>query len=241
MSKFLFGLPIVVIIVVIVLMITPFISKCGGADEAVTSVVQRCELATKFLGKDARPARMGMACGSTKISGDEGTASWSVPYTGENNRGTVSYKAVKVNDEWNVVAATLETDGQDIDLVACAGGTVNSLQKLDGSFDGKVTSSTHEQVKVDMVCKGTLKRGGGETLADVVATCADSADAGEGTVVYRGRAEVKADMGSSKKGDETLEYNDTKGPVNATLKFDGPTGSLRVWSQSPAWEIVVAL
>ncbi|MFN0251902.1 MAG: hypothetical protein ACKV2T_33810 [Kofleriaceae bacterium] len=241
MTKLLVGLPIAVIVLVIALMATPFLSQCGGADEAVTSVVRRCDLATKYLGGDARPARAGLACGSTEISGDEGTASWSVPYTGENNRGTVSYKAVKVNDEWNVVAATLDADGQKIDLVACAGGSVNSLQKLDGSFDGKVTSSTHEQVKVDMVCKGTLSRKTGETLADVVATCADTADAGEGTVVYRGRAEVKADMGSSAKGDETLEYNDTKGPVNATLKFEGTTGSLRVWSQSPAWEIVVAL
>jgi hypothetical protein len=240
-TKLIVGLPIVVIVLLVALMATPFLATCGGADEAVTAVVKRCEPAVKYLGSDAHPARMGIACGSTKISGSEGTSSWTISYTGENGRGTVEYRAVKTNDEWNVIAATLETDTGTIDLVACAGGTVNALQKLDGSFDGKVTSSTHELVKVDMVCKGTLKRGGGETLAEVVATCADSANAGEGTVVYRGRSEVKADMGTSAKGDETLEYNDTKGPVNATLTFDGPTGSLRVWSQSPAWEINVAL
>jgi hypothetical protein len=241
MKKLLFGLPIAVIVVVVALMATPFIGTCGGADEAVTSVVQRCDRATKLLGADAHPARMGLACGSTEISGSSGNASWQMPFTGENGRGTVSYQAVLQNDEWSVVAAQLEADGETIDLVACAGGTVSSLQKLSGSFDGKVTESTHESVKADMVCKGTLERKAGETMADVSVTCADSANAGEGTVVYRGRSEVTADMGSSAKGDEKLEYNDTKGPVNAKLTFDGPTGSLRVWSQSPAWSISVSL
>jgi hypothetical protein len=96
-------------------------------------------------------------------------------------------------------------------------------------------------VKVDMECKGTIERSRGETLADVSITCVDNATAGEGTVVYRGRSTVTADMGSSADGDEKLQYTDTKGPVNATLTFDGPKGSLRVWSQSPAWEINVSL
>lgn len=239
--KLIVGLPIAIMVLIVVLMATPFLATCGGADEAVTSVVRRCEPAVKLLGEDVHPARMGFACGSTKISGAEGTASWTLAYTGENGRGTVSYNAVKQNDEWSVIAATLETGDTKIDLVACAGGAVNALQRLDASFDGKVVSSTHEQVKVDMVCKGTLTRVTGETLADVAVTCAESATAGEGTVVYRGRATVTADMGSSTKGDEKLEYNDTAGPVNATLIFDGPTGTLRVWSQSPAWEIDVAL
>ncbi len=241
MKKLFVGLPIVVLVIVALLAVTPFLATCGGADEAVTSVVRRCDRATALLGKDAHPARMGLACGSTEISGPSGTSSWKLPYTGENGRGTVSYQAIKQNDEWSVVAATLDADGETIDLVACAGGAVSSLQKLDGTFDGKVTASTHETVKTDMICKGTITRSGGETLADVVVTCVDSATAGEGTVVYRGRSDVKADMGSSAKGDETLEYTDTKGPVNATLIFNGPAGTLRVWSQSPAWEIDVQL
>ncbi len=241
MKRFLFGLPIAVVAIVVALMATPYLARCGGADEAVTSVVQRCELATKVLGTDAHPARMGMACGSTKISGSSGTASWTLPFTGENGRGTVRYQAVKQNDEWNVIAAELEADGETIDLVRCAGGAVNSLQKLSGTFDGKVTSSTHETVTVDMVCKGSIERASGETIAEVSVTCVDNATASEGTVVYRGRSTVTADMGSSGDGDEKLEYTDTKGPVNATLTFDGPKGSLRVWSPSPAWEIVVAL
>lgn len=219
MKKVLLGLPIVVVLLIVALMATPFIATCGGADEAVTEVVQRCDKAVKFLGSDAHPARMGFACGSTEISGPSGTSSWSLPFTGENGRGTVYYQAIKENGEWNVVGAMLEAGDETIDLVACAGGAASSLQKLDGTFDGKVTSSTHEQIKTDMVCTGTIKRAAGETLAEVDVTCADTADAGEGTVVYRGRSEVRADMGSSEKGDETL----------------------RVWSQSPAWEIVVSL
>lgn len=241
MKKALLGLPIAVLVIVGLLMVTPFLGTCGGADEAVTELVRRCEPATKFLGKDVRPARMGLACGSTEISGSTGSASWSMPFTGENGRGTIAYSAIKQNGEWHVVAATLDADGQAIDLVACAGGAVNALQRLDGTFEGTVTESTHEQIEPGMYCTGTINRRAGETLADVVATCAESETAGEGTVVYRGRSEVKADMGSAAKGDETLAYEDTKGPVNATLTFEGATGSLRVWSLSPAWEIRVAL
>lgn len=241
MRHALWGLPVVVLVIVGLLMVTPFLATCGGADDAVTALVQRCDCARAFLGTDAHPARMGLACGSTEVSGASGSASWTLPYTGDANRGTVTFQAVKQAGEWHVVAATLGTDGEAIDLVACAGGVVTPLQRLDGTFDGPVTASTHEQVTVGMVCSGTIARAAGETLADVVVTCADSRAASEGTVVYRGRSEVTADLGASAQGDEKLHYSDTKGPVNATLEVDGATGSLRVWSQSPAWEIRATL
>lgn len=241
MNKLLLGLPLVVIVLVLALMATPFLATCGGADDAVTELVQKCDRATKLLGSDAHPARMGLACGSTKVSGSSGSSAWKLPYTGDAGRGTIAYQAVKHADQWAVVSAVLEVDGESIDLVACAPGTVNAVQRLDATFDGAVTSSTHEQVTAGMVCKGTLARSAGETLAEVVVTCADSATPGETTVVYRGRSEVTADMGGADKGDETMRYADTKGPVNATLEFAGPRGSLRVWSPSPVWEIVVAL
>ncbi|MBA3453787.1 MAG: hypothetical protein H0T42_11900 [Deltaproteobacteria bacterium] len=95
LRKALLGVPVVVLLVLGVFAATPFFATCGGHDEVVTSAVLRCPRAVELLGDDAHPVRLGMACGSTKISGASGNANWDLPYTGSRGRGTVTFAAEK--------------------------------------------------------------------------------------------------------------------------------------------------
>lgn len=248
MRKLFVGLPVAVVVVVLGLMLTPFCATCGGHDEALTELMRRCKRATDLLGEDLHPARMGLACGSTEVSGDRGNASWSLAYTGEKGRGSVDFSAEKRLDTWKIQYAVLEVDGETIDLVACAPGAPTSGARLaqtnadgvTGSFDGKVARSSHPTIAVGFTCTGSLARERGSATATVKVTCAAATDA-EAVLAYDGKGAFTLDVGdASRREDDRFEYDDSTGSPSCRLSASGGKGTLTVWSKQ-AWEIVVDL
>lgn len=258
MRSLVIGLPFVVILVVICLAGMPFCASCGDHDEAVTAVVKRCKRATDLLGDDAHPARLGVACGSTKVSGDYGTASWTRAFTGSRDRGTVSYGAIKGGGGWKVDHATLVVGDEEIDLVACANGgaaakpagrlSQTNADAAKATFTGKVISSTHPTIPVGASCTGDLDRSRGSPTAAVRVSCGPGG-AAEATVAYDRRGAFTLDVrDTSRPDDDRVEYDDSEPltPDDARVKCrlsaaDGK-GTLTVWSTAqPAWEIVVEL
>ena len=241
------GLPVVVVVVVICLAGLPFCASCGDHDEAVTAVIRRCKRATELLGDDAHPARLGVACGSTKVSSDSGTASWSRAFTGSRDRGDVSYSAVKVGGEWRVVEARLSVGDEEIDLVACANGGAQPAGRLSqtnadaakATFTGKVIRSTHPTIAVGAACTGDLDRPRGSPTAGVRVRCGEGAEA---TVTYDRRGAFTLDVrDASRPDDDRVEYDDSEpsADVKCRLSAADGRGTLTVWSA--AWEIVVEL
>src|SRR5690349_12656833 len=177
----LLGVPFVVVILLVVFAVSPFLATCGGHDEVVTAAVLRCPRAVELLGEDAHPVRLGIACGSTKSSGNSGVARWGLPYTGSRGRGTVSFDAEKWGDEWQLHRAELEMDGESIDILACSsrppsrpsGGQIvqTNADAATATFEGKVIRSTHPTILTGSTCVGTLKRERGATTAHVTVTC----------------------------------------------------------------------
>ena len=258
MKKALLGLPVVVVIVLVALCGMPFCATCGGHDEAVTEVVLACPRAVELLGDDAHPAKIGVACGSTEISGSSGDASWTLAYTGERGRGDVAFNAIKRQDMWTVTAATLEVDGEVVDLVQCRGGKRGpgpapgrqlAQTNADGAkatFDGKVLRSTHATIVVGSVCKGTLERERGSPSAHVALRCTGgAAEASEDILAYDGRGDFALDVVDASRGDDDrAEYDDAKttaedGTPGCRLSARGGSGTLTLWD--PGYEIVVEL
>lgn len=248
------GLPPVVLLAVIGLLGMPFCATCGGHDEAVTELVVKCKRATELLGDDAHPARIGVACGSTESSGGNGNASWTLPYTGARDRGTVSFDAIKRGGVWRVDRATLEVGDEIIDLVACssrgstgpaAGGARLSQTNADAAqatFSGKVLRSTHATVAVGAECTGTLERERGGPTAHVRVTC-QVANAAEAAVAYDGRGAFTLDVrDAARSDDDHIEYSDSAAPeIKCRLSAADGKGTLTLWSTAPAWELVVEL
>lgn len=97
----------------------PMFATCGGHDEAVTTLIEKCPRAMALLGADPHPARMGTACGGTVTEDGSGSAHWTLAWVGDRARGTVTFEADERADEWRVRAAVLTVGEQQIDLVAC--------------------------------------------------------------------------------------------------------------------------
>jgi len=258
MRRFLFGLPAVALLVLAVFALTPCIANCGDAAEAVTVAVRGCPRAVELLGSDAKPARLGMACGSTKIQGGHGRASWTLPYSGSRARGSVSYAAEKRGGEWRLEEATLEVDGETIDLVACSrrnssprGPATLAQTNADAAsatFDGKVLRSTHPTIPVAATCRGELVRERGSPFASVKISCDPGTVESSGAVVlYEGTGSFTLDVRDpTRRDDDRSEYDDAKTTdVDRTpgcrLSGSGATGTLTIWDSSPAYEIVVEL
>ena len=246
MRALLMGLPLVVIIIVICLIGLPLCASCGDHDEAVTAIVKRCKRATDLLGDDAHPARVGVACGSTEISGGNGNASWSLAYTGSRDRGTVSYDAIKRGGVWTVDRASLVVGDEEIDLIACAQGARPAIARLSqtnadaakATFDGKVIRSTHPTVPVGAACTGDLDRPRGSPTAHVRVNCG----ATEAAVIYDRSGAFTLDVrDASRPDDDRVEYDDSAPPgdVKCRLSAADGKGTLTVWSAD--WEIVVEL
>jgi hypothetical protein len=193
-----------------------------------------------------------MACGTTETSGSTGSASWSLPYTGERGRGTVSFQAHKQSDTWFVDGAALEVDDETIDLLQCARGTPSrglaqtNADAATARFDGKVIRSTHAAIGPGAACTGTLERERGSPTAHVTVRCTGgAAEATEDVLVYDGRARFSLDVADASRGDDDrAEYDDAKttaedGTPGCRLSSSGATGTLTLWDAS--YEIVVAL
>ncbi len=263
----LLGLPVVVLVLLGVGAATPFLATCGGHDEEVTAALLRCPPAVALIGEDAHPARIGLACGSTKTSGSSGNASWNLPYTGSKGRGTVSFRAWKDRDVWELDSAVLDAGGESIDLLRCggpgparnAGGGEQIVQTnadaATASFDGKVIRSNHPTILSGSTCKGTMKRERGATTAKVTVTC--KAGVGESggaqppptdVALFDGEAGYKMEVGDpSRRDDDRMEIEDAKTSEQdktpgIRLSGAGNAGTLTIWDTTPAaYEIVVGL
>lgn len=256
MRRVLVGLPILVVITLAIFTLTPCMATCAGADELVTQAVHACPRARQLLGDDAKPARLGFACGQTETEGSYGRASWSLPYTGSRGRGTVSYAAEKRADQWRLDAATLEIDDETIDLLACGPAAQQKPATLaqtnadaaTANFDGKVLRSTHPTIREGATCRGKLARERGSSSAKVVIECDPGKAESQGTTkLYDGTGSFTLDVRDSRRrDDDRSEYDDSKTTdVDQTpgcrLSSSGETGTLTIWDTSPAYEIVVAL
>lgn len=256
------GVPVVVLITLAVFAATPVLATCGGHDEVVTAAVLRCPRAVELLGDDAHPVRLGMACGSTKVSGASGMARWELPYTGSRGRGKVSFDAEKRAGDWLLHHAVLEQDGESIDILACSGGSPGAgggqivqtaADAASATFEGKVIRSTHPTILAGSICTGTVKRERGATTARATVTC--KAGVGESggaapsgaVALYDGDASFSMNVGDpSRRDDDRSELDDSRTSdqdktPGLRLSAAGTQGTLTVWDSAPVFEIVVAL
>lgn len=251
MWRLVFGVPVVVIILLL-FVFTPAISRCGDHGELVEEAVRNCPRALQLIGDDAHPARVGWACGTTEQEGNYGRASWSVPYTGSRNRGTVDYDASEHAGTWTLDRATLEVGDEEIDLVACSRkappkpAQVLAQTNADAAtakFDGKVIRSTHQTIKVGATCRGELERERGSPSAKVKVSC----DTPTPVDIYTGTGGFTLDVrDATRRDDDHSEYDDSKttdadGTPGCRVSSSGTSGTLTVWDSSPAFEIVVEL
>lgn len=263
------ALPGTVLVVLAVLCGMPFCATCGGHDEAVTAAIRACPRAVELLGEDPGPSRIGLACGSTETSGGFGTASWNLPYSGSRQRGTVSFNAEKRGGDWKVLGATLEVDGEELDVLACsraasAGGggggggasggggggrlVQTNADAVTGSFEGKVLRSSHPAIAAGATCSGTLRRERGATTAQVTVRCKGGA---EELPLYDGSGTFELRVGDpSRRDDDLTEYEDKKlraedETPGCRISSAGSSGTLTVWDAAQAgvaaFEIVVGL
>jgi hypothetical protein len=259
--RLLFGLPAIVLVVVAGFALTPCVARCGDADDLVTETLRQCPRARQLLGDDAAPARFGFACGQTETEGAYGHASWSMPYSGSRGRGTVEYAAEKRAGVWRLDAATLEVDGETIDLVPCAMQTrprqpqppkqmatlaQTNADAVTATFDGKVLRSTHPTIATGTGCRGTLSRERGSPFAKVKVECAAAAGS-SGSTLYDGTGSFTLDVGDpARRDDDRGELDDSKtteadGTPGCRLSMSGDNGTLTIWDGAPAYEVVVEL
>lgn len=266
MRRLFFGVPVVTLVVLGLFAFTPCIATCGEADEVVTATVRACPRAVALLGADPSPARLGWACGRTDNEGAYGRSSWSLPYKGERARGTVTYAAERRGGGWQLDQASLEVDGETIDLLACTRrartppppppAAQTNADARTATLDGKVLRSTHASIPAGAPCHGTLTRERGSPFAHVTVACGAGPDAaaataaaaaGERTTLYDGTGRFTLDVRDpARPDDDHLEVDDA-----ATSEADhtpgcraslaGATGTLTVWDSTPAYEVVIAL
>jgi len=256
--RLLIGIPPLVLLTLALFALTPCIATCGDADDLVTETVRACPRARALLGDDAKPARLGFACGTTESEGAYGRASWSLPYSGSRGRGTVSYAGEKRADMWRLDAATLEVDDETIDLLACVAKPARppaatlaqtNADAATATFDGKVLRSTHPTIREGATCRGKLARERGSPFAKLAVDCdPGTAEAAGTTTLYDGTGSFTLDVRDpTRRDDDRSEYDDSKTTdadhtPGCRLSSAGPTGTLTIWDTSPAaYEIVVTL
>jgi hypothetical protein len=102
----------------------PFFSTCsggcGGYEGLVMDTLRVCPKARELLGDDVRESYVGCACGQMETGGGTGNASWSVPVSGSRGRGTYEYVLEQHAGRWQVMAATLHAQDQNVDVLGCS-------------------------------------------------------------------------------------------------------------------------
>jgi len=120
-------------------MIAPsvFLSSCGmdSVEAEVIRAIEGCPAAVAALGQDVAPAP-GMSCGNMETGGGSGYANWSFAVSGNRGRGSVSFYAVETGGTWRLQQASLEADGQDMDLLVCSRGASVGLNTQIGGIPG---------------------------------------------------------------------------------------------------------
>jgi len=255
MRPVLFTVPAVGLLVLAVFGLMPCMATCGEADDLVTQAVHACPRAVELLGNDAKPARLGVACGTTESKGSYGRASWGLPYTGSRARGSVNYAAEKRAGYWHLDAATLEVEGETIDLLACSLGAQRAQQPAalaqtnadaaTAKFDGNVLRSTHPTISQAATCRGELTRERGSPFARVKVEC--EPPTGGALVLYDGSGSFTLDVRDpTRSDDDRIELDDAKTTdgdrtPGCRLSRSGAKGTLTIWDSSPAYELVIEL
>lgn len=108
----------VAIIGVLVLAVSSVMPRCGGADDAAMATLEDCAIVTSVLGADVQ-LRFGWSSGEASVSGDSGSASWSVPIRGTSESGRLRFEATKSNGRWRTTAAWVSVGDLSIDALTC--------------------------------------------------------------------------------------------------------------------------
>ncbi|MFN0250252.1 MAG: hypothetical protein ACKV2T_25435 [Kofleriaceae bacterium] len=143
-------------------------------------------------------------------------------------------------------------------LVACSGGASGCKVKVScggwssdddregvaikAKFDGvaTVTKSTHPDIKEDMHCKVVIEKITTKDLGDGRVNCFAGSNVDGGIVVYRGHADVKAELRTDREDDDRALWIDESADVRARIEYDGtrdPAITIRIWSVHANWEI----
>jgi hypothetical protein len=102
--------------------IAMFAGHSSGYQDFVMGKLQACPHARALLGENVGPSYIGIACGSSESGGGRDFAQWSVPVSGSLGRGTYSYYLDGHGNQWVMESATLEVDGQMVDIATCTPG-----------------------------------------------------------------------------------------------------------------------
>ncbi len=112
----------------VVLLLVPFsvvlaviVMQFGGARKEAVAAANGCWAAQEAIGQDIAQPWWGVGCGSSESSGGSGYAQWSIPVSGTDGGGTLSYTAEQGGGVWRIQHATLRVDGRFIGVVPCTG------------------------------------------------------------------------------------------------------------------------
>jgi hypothetical protein len=110
-------IPVALAIVFVPLMAT-LMPRCGAYEPALAAI-NECPAAVQALGEGIEQRLLGVSCGSSKTSGSQGYASWSLPVAGSSGAGTYSYEAQMSGGVWTVTRGQLEVGGRTVGVVPC--------------------------------------------------------------------------------------------------------------------------
>lgn len=95
---------------------------CMGFEDPTLRAIEACPAAAQALGTPVARGWLGWSCGNAETSDSFGQADWTFPVTGPNGSGSVSVAAEMRGGPWRLLRATLDVNGQTIDVLSCTGG-----------------------------------------------------------------------------------------------------------------------
>jgi hypothetical protein len=91
-------------------------SSMDDSHQVALDALRNCPRAHAALGDDIDAAWFGLHTGESSTGGGFGNASWSFAVTGSRGRGDFWYNAQMQGGEWRIVNASLEVDGETIQV-----------------------------------------------------------------------------------------------------------------------------
>jgi hypothetical protein len=225
-------------------------TSCGNVGDYALQRLRACPAAVELLGDDI-DTTFGLSWGSTESQGNMERAAVRLPVAGSKASGAYHYAADRIGNDIRF-SGTLEVGDAVVDVAKCTGGAMADAEAAhtgSGSFDGKVSRSTHPNVAVGGTCNGTFTLRGTKKPAELLVKC-------DGVEVYRGEARAQNDVNDpDNPDDDTLTLTDDKtSDVDETPslklnaregKADGESGTITVTDVEhgniPAFEVEIAL
>ncbi len=229
--------------------------SCSDIGDHAMKKLRACPAAVEALGDDI-DISYGMTCGSMESQGGLERATVWIPVAGSKASGEFHYSGDRVGNSLRF-SAQLTVGDRSLDIGTCspaAGGVAASRASEaahtgQGSFDGKVSRSTHPNVAAGGFCNGSFTLRGARKPAQLLIKC-------DGVVVYRGQPAARNEAGDPDDPDDdqlTLSDGDTSDvDQSPALEFsarlgrpDGQAGSATVtdvaYGNQPAFDIEIAL